>query len=79
MWCSIAGYLSGATVADEPAASFVFIGLVVCSIFIAFGVGFCYQLKFLCFLLTGSLQEYGISCELREVPYFITLLIARII
>ena len=78
MCCSIAGYLSGATVADEPAASFVTLGLVVGSVFIAVGVGFCNQLKFLCFSVDKQFTRVDTSCELREVPYLITLLIAKI-
>ena len=58
MCCCIAGNMSGAIVADEHASS-VILGLVECSIFVAVGVGFFNQLKFLCFLLTKSLREYA--------------------
>jgi hypothetical protein len=37
MYCSIAGYVSGAIVADEHVSS-VILGLVGCSIFVAVGV-----------------------------------------
>ena len=65
MYCSIAGYLSGATVRDEP-ASFVILGLVGCSIFVAVGVGFFNQLRFLCFLLTNSLLACASVVNLRS-------------